>query len=264
MLEKLMEVLKLFNTSRRELGVGEIAELLNRPKSTVSGWLAAMEAAGFLDRDGPGGSYRLSIQLAVLGELARRSTSLQRTALPHLEQLARVTRETVSLNVLIGAEVVNVAGVESPRPVLQASGVGIPMPIHVTAAGKVLLAWKSREEVLRLLPMRLERFTAHSIVEAEEFLHELERTRDRGHATAWGELAEDLFAMSAPVRNHLGNVIAAITVGGPAARISAEDVPILVEHLTRAAEEISAGIGFSDETVAALYGASLDDTVAVG
>ena len=252
MLEKLMEVLSLFNTSRRELGVGEIAELLNRPKSTVSGWLAAMESAGFLERDGPGGSYRLSIRLAVLGELARRSTSLQRVALPHLEQLARLTRETVSLNVLVGAEVVNAAAVESPRPVLQASGVGIPMPIHVTAAGKVLLAWRSREEVLRLLPVRLERFTSHSIVDHQEFLHDLDRTRQRGYATAFGELAEDLFALSAPVLNHRGEVIAGITVGAPVGRIPADRVPGLAEQVMRAAACVSAGMGYERDTTEGL------------
>lgn len=249
MLEKLMEVLSLFNTSRRELAVGEIAELLNRPKSTVSGWLAAMEAAGFLDRDGQGGSYRLSIRLAALGELARRSTSLQRVALPHLEQLVRLTRETVSLNVLVGAEVVNAAAIESPRAVLQASGVGIPMPIHVTAAGKVLLAWRSREEVLRLLPVRLERFTSHSILDHQEFLDDLARTRRRGYAIASGELAEDLFAISAPVRDHRGDVIAGITVGAPIGRISEDLLPTMVEQVMDAAASVSAGLGHDRSTV---------------
>jgi DNA-binding IclR family transcriptional regulator len=259
MLEKLMEVLKLFTNTRRELGVGEIAELLGRPKSTVSGWLSAMEAAGFLERDGPGGSYRLSIQLAVLGELARRSTSLQRAALPHLERLARQTKETVSLNVLIGTEIVNVAGIESPRPILQAGGIGIPMPLHVTAAGKVLMAWRSKEEVLRLLPVRLERFTARSIVDINEYLEELERTRRAGYSVAWGEMAEDLFALSAPVRNHAGSVIGAITMGAPVSRIDADEIPTLARSVMAAAAAVSIQMGCSDDELDAAHGAPARD-----
>ncbi len=247
MLEKLMEVLSLFSNTRHELTVGEIAELLERPKSTVSGWLAAMEAAGFLERDGRFGAYRLSIRLAVLGELAQRSTSLQQSAEPYLEQLGRQTRETVSLNVLIGTEVVNVSGIESRRAIRQTGGVGIPMPIHVTAAGKVLMAWRSREEVLSLLPVRLERFTSRTIVEQSEFFDELERVRADGFAVAWGEMADDLFALSAPVRNHTGNVLAAVTMGAPLSRIEKAGVPDLARLVAEAADGISRRMGYRDE-----------------
>src|SRR5262245_22722095 len=97
MLRKAMEVLDLYSAERRELGVMETAQLLDRPKSTTSRWLAEMEQAGFLERESTTGRYRISMRLAALGELARQSTSVQRLARPALEALTAATGETSNL-----------------------------------------------------------------------------------------------------------------------------------------------------------------------
>lgn len=247
MVGKAMGVLELFTTSRRQMGVVEIADLLGRPRSTVSRWLAVMEETGWLDRDGETGPYRLGIRLAALGELARRSTSLQRVAQPSLEELARVTRETATVNVLLGSDVVNAGVAESPRPILQAGGAGIPLPLHATAAGKVLTAWLDKEDVLRLLPPRLEQFTSKTITDTDAFLDELEGVRERGWATASGELAEDLLAISAPVRDHTGAVTGAITVGGPIDRLTGDDRTRVAGLVVAAGRKVSDGLGYLAE-----------------
>jgi DNA-binding IclR family transcriptional regulator len=247
MVGKAMAVLELFNTSRRQMGVVEIGELLGRPRSTVSRWLAVMEEVGWLDRDGDTGPYRLGIRLAALGELARHSTSLQIAARPFLEELTRVTRETASVNELLGSDVVNVGVVESPRPILQAGGVGIPLPLHATAAGKVLTAWRPKDEVLRLLPPRLEQLTPRTIADVDRFLDELHQVRADGHAIALGELAEDLIAISAPVRDQTGQVVGAITVGGPISRFDDERRNEVVARVMAAGSGVSKALGYMDE-----------------
>src|ERR1700738_746827 len=118
MLRKTMEVLELFAAERRELGVVEVAGELGRPKSTVSRWLAAMERANFLERDAESGRYRVSLRLAALGEVARQTTSWQRSARPYLAALAKKTGETANLTLLVGMEAVNVEAADSPRPVM--------------------------------------------------------------------------------------------------------------------------------------------------
>lgn len=241
-----MAVLELFTTTRRELGVVDVAALMNRPKSTVSGWMSALERAGFLDRSGVSLRYRLGIRLATLGELARRSTSLQRAATPYLEVLARRTRETASANVLVGSEVVNAAVVESPRPVLVAGGIGAPMPVHATAAGKVLVAWWEEAEVRQLLPRRLVQFTERTILDVETFLEELALVREQGYSVAAGEMAVDLFALSAPVRDSTGRVVAALSVAAPLSRVADQDTSPLAEQVMEAAEKVSSALGFRD------------------
>lgn len=239
-----MKVLALFTSARRELGVVEVATLLGRPKSTVSGWMSAMNEVGLLDREGGSGPYRLGIRLAALGELARRSVLFEREARPLLEQLTRRTRETSSANVLIGSAVVNSVVVESPQPILSAGGIGIPMPIHATAAGKILVAWKPEEEIRHLLPVRLERFAAGTILDIEEFFEVLAVVRSQGYSIADGELAPDLFAVSAPVRDSSSAVVGAISIAAPASRIAIDAIPRLVDEVRQTAAATSAALGF--------------------
>jgi DNA-binding IclR family transcriptional regulator len=244
MLAQAMDVLQLFTTTRRELGVAEVAKLLGRSKSTVSGWMSAMHEVGLLDRADGGGPYRLGIRLAAFGNLATRSTSAQRVATPLLEQLTRRTRETSSLNVLIGSEVVNTVVVESPQPIHSAGGLGIPMPIHATAAGKVLVAWRAPEEVRHLLPLRLDQFTPETTDDIAAFIDELIIIRDQGYAVAAGELARDLFAISAPVRDSTGDVVAAMSITAPTSRISQKRVPQLAQDLIEMANIASQALGW--------------------
>ena len=249
MLQQAMEVLALFTTTRRELGVAEVAKILGRSKSTVSGWMSAMNEVGLLDRAENGGPYRLGIRLAAFGDLARRSTSIQRVARPLLEQLTRRTRETSSLNVLIGGEVVNAVSVESPQPIHSAGGLGIPMPIHATAAGKVLLAWRSAEEIRHLLPLRLEQYTPDTITDVEQFMEDLAAVRERGYSMANGELALDLAALSAPVRDATGAVVGAISVAAPTSRVSRERIPQLAAEIQQTANEASLALGYRSQQV---------------
>lgn len=251
MLVQAMRVLELFTATRGELGVADVAKLLIRPKSTVSGWMSAMQQVGLLDRDDGAGPYRLGIKLAAFGDLARRSTTLQRVALPLLERLTRRTRETASLNMLIGSEVVNSVAVESPQPIHSATGVGIPMPIHATAAGKVLVARKSREEIRHLLPLRLEQFTADTIKDVEALLEELATIRERGYGVAVGELASDLVAVSAPVHDSSGAVVGAISIAAPISRVPQTKLPTLAQDVMQTAEDASLALGYRGATVAA-------------
>ena len=243
MLMRAMEVMELFSARHRELGVADIAKRLGRPKSTVSGWLSAMQQVGFLNRAGDG-PYRLGIQLSGFGELARLSTSMQRVATPLLEQLTRRIRETTSLNVLLGSDVVNSSVAESPQPIRSSGGLGLPMPIHATAAGKVLVAWRTREEIRTLLPVRLEQFTPHTVKDVESLLEELAVIREQGYAIAAGEIAVDLLAMSAPVRDASGEVVAAISVAAPMSHVPDNRMLPLIQDLTETADAVSDGLGY--------------------
>jgi DNA-binding IclR family transcriptional regulator len=242
-LRNAMEVLELFAEERREIGVTEAAALLRRPKSTTSRWLAAMEEAGFLDRDSASGRYRLGMRLAALGELARQSTSLQQLARPRLEALARRSGETANLVVLSDGYAVNVELVESPRPIKHVGWLGRRLPLHATAAGKALTAWLGAAGIEDILPARLDRFTPATISDRRALLEELERVRELGFAEAWGELEEDLVGLAAPVRDYTGRVVGAITISAPLARVAPASAPALAAQVMRAAAELSRALG---------------------
>jgi DNA-binding IclR family transcriptional regulator len=244
MLRKAMEVLALFSPTRREIGVLEASELLGRPKSTVSRWLNAMAEAGFLDRDEESRRYRVGIHLAALGELARKSTSLQRLARPALEWLTGATGETSDLVVLTGSEAINVEVVESPRPVKHVGWVGRRLPLHATAAGKCLLAWQPDTEVRSLLRLPLARFTPATITDVDCLLDELARVRELGYSTAWAELEEDLVGVASPVRDHTGSVVGVLTIGAPISRLTREALPQVASQVIAASNSVSRALGY--------------------
>lgn len=244
MLRNAMAVLDLFSFERRELGVLEVARLLGRPKSTVSRWLSAMEGAGYLVRDEATARYRISMRLAALGELARQVTTLQREARPVLEWLAATTGETSNLAVLDGAEAVNVEVAVSPRPIMHVGWVGRRLPLHLSAAGKALLAWRGASEVERLLPEVLEARTSHTITDRCALLEDLALSRERGYTVAWAELELDMVAAGAPVRDHRGETVGALAISAPISRVTREQLGELAAQVVRAAGELSGRLGY--------------------
>src|SRR5207302_7536047 len=127
--------------------------------------LGNFTAAGYLDQDQDTARYRLGIRLASLGEIARHSTSLQRVALPSLRQLAEDTGELATLMVLSGAEGVTIDVVESYHPLMLPGLLGGHLPLHATAGGKALLAWRVAEEWRRILRPPLKRYTPSTLTD---------------------------------------------------------------------------------------------------
>jgi DNA-binding IclR family transcriptional regulator len=242
MLHKAMEVFRLFTPQRKEIGVLEAAELLDRPKSSVSRCLSAMHAAGFLDRSA-NGPYRISMQMAAIGEMAKLGTSLQRSARPVLEALTAATGETATLSVAVDGEAVNVDAVESPRPVMLMGVVGRRFALHASAAGKVLLAWLPEDSVEDRLRQPLERYTPATLTDPAALREELARTRERGYSVNWKELEEDLVSVAAPVWDHRGQLVAALSIAAPASRMPRSALAGAGGTVADAARQLSRALG---------------------
>src|SRR4029079_13383359 len=116
-------------------------------------------------------------------------------------------------------------------------------PLHCVASGKVLLSSLSEREVLRVVRRGLVTYTERTIVELEPLLEELARIRRRGYATAIGEYELGLNAVSAPIHDARGNVIAAVDIWGPAFRLTPRRIPELAAQAREAAAAISIRLG---------------------
>jgi DNA-binding IclR family transcriptional regulator len=215
MVDKLDQLLQLFRVDHPELTGPEIGRALQLPKTTTYRLLRRFVELGFVDRDRDSGRYRLGIRLAALGDLARHSTSLQRIAQPELRRLSQTTGEWGTLMVLSGTVAVVVEVVQSYRPLALPGLLGGPHPIHATAGGKVLVAWKSKAELRLYLTPPLKRYTPATITDRSVFQRELESVRSQGYAVVKGEWFEDMIGAAAPVRNHQGDIVAAVTIGCP-------------------------------------------------
>ena len=243
MLRSAMSVLRLFSTDRRELAMAEAARLLHRPATTVSRWLRDMAAAGFLERDVDTGRYRLGRALIEIAATVDVASRLQRVCRAAAERLAAVSGETTYVGVRQGDGAILVDGVASARSIRLALTIGERVALHASATGKCLLAWTIEEEARSLLPGPLPASTPYTITSWRALARELAVTRDRGYAVSRRELEDDLVAVAAPVRGQEGNVVAALSVGGPSSRITDGMIPFLGRLTLQIADAASRSIG---------------------
>lgn len=247
MLGKLNQVLSLFTTERPELSVLDVAARLDRPLSTVYRLLSNIHREGFLDRNEVSGEYRLGILLAVLGDLATRSTSLQQLVIPVMRRLSEQTGETATLLMLQGGEGVAVNHVESNLPVMMKGVLGRYWPLHASAGGKVFLTWLPESQRRALLARPLKAYTSRTITERRALARELEQARGRGFTTVRGEFLEEVWGVAAPVWDHRGELQAAITLGGPRSRVTPARLPVLGRAAIDACESVSRALGYRGE-----------------
>ena len=112
-------------------------------------------------------------------------------------------------------------------------------PWHAGAAGKLHLAFLPKEKIQKILSQGLPRYTERTITDPALLLQELEQIRKQGYAFTIGELDPGVAAITAPIFDARQNVVAAISIGGPASRFTDERLPTLIREVRWAAQEIS-------------------------
>jgi IclR family transcriptional regulator, acetate operon repressor len=229
---------RVVNASR-SVTFSELAESTGLAKSTTSRLLTALERNGLLRREAggafvPGDAF---VRYALRGNA---ETDLVVAAMPYLERLGEISRETVNLGVIRNALVEQIAQVDSRYVLGGTNWLGRAEPVHCTALGKVLVAFGATE----LPDGRLKRLTAHTVTSRARLESDLALVRRRGYAVADEELEEGLVAIAAPVRRLDGAVIAALSVSGPSTRLGAQRVRELGEHCRTEADALSGALGY--------------------
>jgi DNA-binding IclR family transcriptional regulator len=245
-IRRAIQLLKAFDADQGELGVTELSRLVGLPKSTVSRMLATLEYEGLIERVPASDKYRLGFLLLRLAGRVGHYRDVRDVARPILLELSERARETVHLAVPDGDEVVNIEQISGPHLVRETNWVGRRTPFHCAANGKVLLAFQPAGTIERILAGPLTRFTDRTITDRKLVRTELAQVRERGFARAVGEIEAGLNGVAAPVRNAGGQVIAAVSAGGPAYRVTSARMHELGELVVGAAASISARLGYND------------------
>jgi len=196
------------------------------------------------EKDEERGAYHLGSKLIELGDRARQGMTIQRVARPHLRALNEDLDDTVHLTVLDHDEVLYVDCIESRKPLRMHSVIGVRAPLHCTAVGKAIMAWLPSQDIDRIVRTQgLPAFTATTITRRKALEDELARTRRRGYAVDNMEHEDLLRCVGAPVRDHTGAVVGAISVSGPSQRSTVRSAAAIAPRVVVAADAISAGLG---------------------
>jgi IclR family pca regulon transcriptional regulator len=248
-LERGLAILSCFTAKRPVLGIADIADELGMSRSTTHRYVITLVALGYLEQ-GASRKYRLGLRVTNLGMSALNSTGLSEHAHPYLEELRQRTSYTTSLAVLDGSDIVYVDRARSFR---RGQGEidldlhpGSRLPAYATAMGKILLAYLPEADQREVLSsMKLSKRGPNTITSKKALRDELDEVSQEGFAVNDEELAPDLFAIAAPVRNEAREVVAAINVAAPSSVISLEEmVDALSPHLLSTADRVSARLGY--------------------
>jgi DNA-binding IclR family transcriptional regulator len=205
---------------RAAVRVSDIADELGVAVSTAHRLLSQMEYAGFIVQDEVSRLYRAGPTLLDLAQ-ALSPGAASGYAEPVMRDLAQRVRETVSLQVLRGSDVLFLQSVESPQLLRISSRAGAVLPAHCVSGGKALLAQLTEEELRELYPSpRLPGLTEYSITDRRVLLAELDKIRHVGYATNFGESEPDVSGVGVVVPAENGLAARALAVAAPKSRLS--------------------------------------------
>jgi DNA-binding IclR family transcriptional regulator len=205
-IERAISILKAFSMEKEELGVTELSHQLNLHKSTVSRLLTSLRREGLVEENMVTRKYRLGMALVTLGGL--------------------------------------VLQVPSPQIVKHIEWIGRRTPLHCTAVGKVLLAYAPAAEREAIIKAGLAGYTSRTLTGPDALCQELGWVREHGYAVGQEEFETGLNSVAAPVRDHTGDLVASISVSGPAFRMASERLPSIAEQAQGSARALSEQLGY--------------------
>jgi DNA-binding IclR family transcriptional regulator len=216
---KALSLLDAFSLETPALTLAELMERTALPRATAFRLLATLEQCGYVTKDG--GAYRLGFKLFALGNIVAEGLDLRREGRRHLDALRDATGETVQLAVLEDWQIVHLDRSLSHQAVAyNVSRVGAILPAYCTALGKALLAFEGEDMVYAWASTQeLRRMTVNTITTVDGLLGELRRVRERGYSIDEEERELGVRCVGAPVLDHEGRPIAAISLGAPTGRL---------------------------------------------
>jgi DNA-binding IclR family transcriptional regulator len=238
---KALAILCAFTPETPTLSVTEISRQLNLPKSTAHNLLRTLKNFGFVTQEPQKKCYRLGHKVFELSELFSHNTQLVSYAMPHLRRLADQTKETVKLGILSGTAVLVIAAIESSFMLHTRGDEGRRALLNCTGLGKACLATLPDAEIREIAAHGgLEPITSRTITTLDRLEQEVAKIRACGYAVDWEENEQGVCCVAACIRDPSGRAKAAISISGPASRITRQRISKLAVLVMDAAGAISA------------------------
>ena len=246
-LDKAMAILRIFPRGDLALGPREIAARTGLSLPTVYRLARALEEHGLLEKEGE--RFKLGLALLHLGARVAGGIEVRREVMPHLEWLSERTGENAELHIRREETRVPVELVRSSQNLRPFVEIGAPLPLHLGAAGKALLAWLPEEEQGALAAASAARFGSTEAFDADALRERLRKVRMEGCAASDGERSPGVAAIAAPVFGAGGEVEGALLLSAPSVRLPAKQrrkfIPLVREAAARASRDLGYDGGLS-------------------
>ena len=243
-----LDILEQFHDDVDELTLSELSKRVGMTESGLSLMLPTLISRNYIEQDKISKRYRLGYKNLELAQAVLRQTDLYRVSHPILASMIQQCGENCSVAVLRKSHVIELDSVQSDHPVQVMRRVGVHLPVHCTAAGKMLIAFES-EEALELICERggFERFTPNTLTGIDQLKEHLGRILEQGYAVDDEELDPYVRGVAAAIRDYSGRVVGAVVINGPSCRVDRKRIETeLISLVRQGAREISIKLGYNE------------------
>lgn len=233
---KSLNILNLFSDLRYELSISEISKKLDLGISTTYRLISTLKYKNYIEQNPQNLKYKLGREFLNKAFLVSNDeANIIKKSMPYLEKLRNFTKESISLAVLNGRDIVYIAKADSYELLRTNIEVGKRFPAHKTALGKVLLAHLSSKKFNRLY--NIDKFSTD--LNVSELRKCLEKVKIEGLGVDNEEATPGIRCMAAPILDVNGEVSTAISISGPTVRFTLEKIDLWKRELVKVAREIS-------------------------
>lgn len=242
--DRIVAILAYLAKSSQGMGIMELHQASELPKSTLHRVLASLIEHDFVMQDPITKRYRLGAGMLKLGSSYLQQNDIRTITRPYLVKMEEILRETVYLTVLQGESAICVDTVSSSRNINYFVSLGQDMPFNTAAAAKTILAYQSKEYIKRVAYAgKLPYLTEKSITDPEELISHLANIRILGYGICDEEFEVGVTAIAAPIRDWRGEVQASLAVIGPTLRLSGDFKEKVIQTVKEKAKEVSNQLG---------------------
>jgi IclR family transcriptional regulator, pca regulon regulatory protein len=243
-----LRILRVFNEIPRP-SLAEIAASVDLTKTTCRRFLMTLLEEGYVDYEEASKRYQLRPLVLELGYAALGSMSVPTFAAPYMQELANQTGGAVSLSLLEGDEVVlvgrNVANADKRRLVTMNLSVGMRLPAHCTAMGRILIGAAHEDVRVFVTGMRVEKLTPKTLVNRAQLTKAIVEAAKRGYEVVEDQLSLGYGAIAVPLTamnsRQFALAVSQSTADYPRTRLIREMLPALNEVAEKLNRIISSG-----------------------
>jgi DNA-binding IclR family transcriptional regulator len=243
MAEKVLLILETIAQSEFPLTLETISTGTGLAKPTAFRLLNTLVTQGFIERDPNGRRFQPSAKLRILGINILSVDSIRSQRVAVMKRLVEEIGETCNFNILDGNKVMYLDRVETTAPIRLHVDLGMRVPLHCTASGKLFLSGMTELQVQRSLGNEpFETYTPRTITSYDKLFSELEKIRQNGYALDEMAFLEGFIGIAVPVINSKHKTFATITAHGPGPRMQEKSIDFYIKPLKRAAQDIQSSL----------------------
>lgn len=237
-----MNVLELLSENE-SLTVTQVARLMNINRASSHRFLSTLKELGYADKD-DSSRYFLTSRVIALGMRVLDRFEIRKIARPFLQELSAKFNETINLGYFDGDEMLTIDKIDSTEILRMDAGIGGGEPAYCTSLGKAILAFLPDKQLQEYLQsIEITPFTPDTVTSKDKLMQELMQIKENGYSIDDEELSVGLRCVGAPLFNHNGQALYAISISGPSIRMGSKRIEEMQRELKKICQNLSGTMG---------------------